>query len=113
MPERSKVYVEDDKLNSSINGMCQCFAKFQIEVRDLGHGIPPDKLNKLFVDFGKLDDPDQTNVHGTGLGLSISKKIIEEMEGNVRVESKVDKGSRFIITLRTTSMWNGNQSNSP
>ena len=87
-PERSKVYVEDDKLNSNnTNGMCQCYAKFQIEVSDQGHGIPPEKLDKLFVDFGKLDDPDQTNVHGTGLGLSISKKIIEEMEGNVRVES--------------------------
>jgi signal transduction histidine kinase len=50
-------------------------------------------LEKLFIDFNKLDENSQRNKQGTGLGLSISKKIIEQMGGSVRVESKVGIGS--------------------
>lgn len=70
-------------------------------MRDEGIGIPEDKVDKLFIDFGKLDDPNQCNVEGTGLGLSISKRIVETMNGQVQVLSKVNRGSSFIITMRT------------
>ena len=52
-------------------------------MRDEGIGISEEQIDKLFIDFGKLDDPTQCNVEGTGLGLSISKRIIETMNGQV------------------------------
>lgn len=61
--------------------------KFQIEIKDEGIGISKDDLEKLFVDFLKLESSENLNLEGTGLGLSICKRIIEEMGGNVRVSS--------------------------
>ena len=58
-------------------------------------------VNKLFIDFNKLDENSQRNKQGTGLGLSICKKIIEQMGGSVQVESKVGVGSEFIINVKT------------
>lgn len=64
-------------------------------VSDTGIGIPEDKLDKVFDKFYQID-----NKHiGTGLGLSISKKLIEVMGGNIWVESKEGKGSKFSFTI--------------
>ena len=40
------------------------------------------------------------NVHGIGLGLNISKKILEQFDGTIEVDSEVDKGSTFTFTLK-------------
>ena len=58
-------------------------------VQDFGVGIPEDKLQHLFLNFGKLEDEQGNNPTGRGLGLSICKQIIEQMGGKVTVESKV------------------------
>ncbi|MDL2213231.1 PAS domain-containing protein [Bacteroides sp. OttesenSCG-928-N06] len=64
-------------------------------VEDTGIGIPAEDLNKIFDRFVKLD----TFVQGTGLGLPVSKSIVEQMGGNMGVESKIGVGSRFWFTL--------------
>lgn len=71
----------------------------EITVRDTGIGIAPETLNKLF----KLDEnytsegtEDET---GTGLGLILCKEFVEKHGGNIRVESKVGFGSKFIFTI--------------
>ena len=38
-------------------------------------------------------------VEGTGLGLSITKRLVDEMDGEIRVESEYQKGSRFLVTI--------------
>ena len=63
------------------------YLNLRISFIDDGVGISPQGIKKLFVDFGKLSENSQRNKSGTGLGLSICKKIIEQMGGNVRVES--------------------------
>ena len=69
-------------------------------MQDYGIGIPADKIENIFFDFSKLDDPRQLNVEGTGLGLSISKSIVERMHGDVSVTSEVNRGTSFMITMR-------------
>ena len=59
-------------------------------------------MDKLFKQFGMLKDERGMNTRGSGLGLNICKNLIEKMGGDVSVESEgVDKGTTFIINLRT------------
>jgi len=67
----------------------------QIIVADTGHGIPKDKIEKVF-------DPFYTTKEGpgnAGLGLSITRGIIDKHHGTVRIESEAGKGTRVIIRL--------------
>jgi two-component system sensor histidine kinase BarA len=64
-------------------------------------GIAEENLEKLFINFGKLEEHDDINATGTGLGLSICKELIHQMGGKVSIESKVGKGSTFMIDLQT------------
>lgn len=68
--------------------------KIRFYVRDTGCGIDPEKLNEIFDRFVKLN----SFVPGTGLGLSICKSLIEQMGGEIGVESKPDEGSCFWFT---------------
>ena len=54
-----------------------------ISVIDTGIGISEEGINKLFIDFSKLDENSKRNAQGTGLGLSICKNIIEQMPPGV------------------------------
>lgn len=71
----------------------------QVDISDTGIGIPPDALSKIFDEFYRVDNPINQEVKGTGLGLSLVKHIIEAHKGNIWVESKLDKGSKFSFTL--------------
>ena len=65
----------------------------KIKIQDTGPGIPPEILDRIFTPFFT------TKAKGTGLGLAISYGIVERHSGKIDVESKLDKGSSFIITL--------------
>ena len=65
-----------------------------IEVKDTGAGIPPDVMPNLFSAFFSTKGS-----RGTGLGLACTKKIVTEHDGEILVESKVGKGSKFTIVL--------------
>jgi signal transduction histidine kinase len=64
-------------------------------VEDTGCGIPPEKAERVFERFEKLDEYAQ----GTGLGLSISKVIVERLGGRIWVDTSYQEGARFIFTL--------------
>ena len=68
-------------------------------VRDTGSGIPADDLPRLFERFYRVDKARSRALGGTGLGLAIVKHLARSQNGEVRVESQVDKGSTFFFTL--------------
>jgi len=68
-------------------------------VSDTGIGIAKDKLNLIFDTFCQADGSTTREYGGTGLGLSISKRLVSLMQGNMWVESEVQKGSRFFFTI--------------
>ena len=73
--------------------------KWGIEVADTGHGIPESELAYIFDSFRQVEGS-ATRVHGGfGLGLSIVKQLVGLMNGEIKVQSKLDKGTAFIITL--------------
>lgn len=53
------------------------YINFKLDIKDFGAGIPADKLDKLFVNFGNLAEHQKINQAGRGLGLSICKSIVE------------------------------------
>ena len=75
------------------------YIKFELIIEDNGVGIEPHNIKKLFKDYSKLDDHKNVNAKGTGLGLSICKQLIEQMGGTVKVTSKINEGTKFIITI--------------
>jgi signal transduction histidine kinase len=70
----------------------------RIDVVDSGAGIPPEKLALMFTPFERLG-AEQTGIEGTGLGLTLSRRLAAEMKGTLTVESKVDHGTVFHVTL--------------
>jgi len=67
-----------------------------IEVNDTGMGIPEDKLDSIFVPFQQLS-PTRIYNRGVGLGLPISKKIVDALDGKIKVDSVVGQGSCFAL----------------
>lgn len=72
-----------------------------ISIKDSWIGIPKDEIPNLFNRFASISTHSKitTKIQSTGLGLSIVKRIVAEMEGAITVESDVDCGAEFVITL--------------
>lgn len=77
-----------------------------LRVSDTGPGIPPDHLPKLFDRFYRVDqarsrdvDEDSNSPTGSGLGLSIVASIVHMHDGEIHVDSKVNEGTTFEVTL--------------
>ncbi len=71
----------------------------KISVKDNGIGIPEQDLPRIFERFYRVDKGRTRELGGTGLGLSIVKHILERHGGSVHVQSKLNSGSTFTITL--------------
>ncbi|KND04185.1 uncharacterized protein SPPG_01619 [Spizellomyces punctatus DAOM BR117] len=65
-------------------------------VVDTGCGIPREKINRLFMPYSQIDNPNnRDSAVGTGLGLAISSRLVQMMGGQIWVESSESVGSKF------------------
>ncbi len=66
-----------------------------IQVIDNGSGIPTEKIGRIFEMFQRATD----RADGSGLGLYIVKKALEKIRGSIKVQSEIDSGTTFTITI--------------
>jgi PAS domain S-box-containing protein len=77
----------------------ECADAVELTVRDTGTGIPAEEIPRLFDRFHRVKDARGRSYEGSGIGLALVQELVKLHGGNVRVESEVDRGSRFIISI--------------
>ena len=70
-----------------------------LTVKDNGIGIPEDEIPRIFERFYRVDKSRNSRIGGSGLGLAITALMVEEFKGTIKVESKINMGSEFIVTI--------------
>ncbi len=75
------------------------YMQLRFKVSDTGIGIAANKHEFIFQAFAQVDDSHKRVYQGTGLGLSISRRLVEQMNGRIWIESEPGHGSHFIFTI--------------
>lgn len=94
-PSGGKVYMRLTEVPSDRPG----YAMYQTEIEDTGIGISEDFLPHMFDEFTRERSSTESRVNGTGLGMAIVKKLVDFLDGTIKVESKIGKGTKFTVTL--------------
>lgn len=74
-------------------------ASFRLTVADTGIGMSPEYLPHVFEMYAREQRFGTAQTMGTGLGMPITKSLVDQMGGDIRVESVLDEGTAFILTL--------------
>jgi signal transduction histidine kinase/DNA-binding response OmpR family regulator len=69
-------------------------------VEDTGQGLKPEDKERLFMEYMRFHTETNYSTEGSGLGLSITKRLVEMMDGMIKVESEYEKGSTFTVEVR-------------
>lgn len=72
---------------------------YEFIFEDNGIGMTQEYMKHIFDQFSRAEDTRINSIEGTGLGLSIAKNIVSMMDGTIQVESEVNKGSKFTVTI--------------
>jgi len=76
----------------------------EVQVKDDGVGIPPEKIDKIFDKFYQVNNTSTRPFDGSGLGLAITKGIMEAHGGTIRAKSAPSRGSVFILTFNKSQL---------
>ncbi len=74
--------------------------QFYIEIQDFGIGIDKKNQNKIFEKFVQLDNIYTKKYSSTGLGLTITKEFVKMLNGEIKLKSKLNKGTTFILKFK-------------
>ena len=91
--ESGSVEISLDLIEKSKGGVL-----LQFKVKDTGVGLSPSSIDKIFDRFEQIEDKTWQKFGGTGLGLSIVKRLIELMNGHIKVESEIGSGTTFTFS---------------
>ena len=81
--------------------------KVYIDVIDSGIGIPKDRINTIFDRFERMENKNAVIKEGSGIGLSIVKKLLDALDGEINIESEVDKGTTVRLIFKKSKNQNG------
>jgi signal transduction histidine kinase len=70
-----------------------------VSVSDTGIGIPKEKREMIFERFGQVESNLSRQAEGSGIGLALVKRLVAILSGTIQVESELNIGSRFTLTL--------------
>lgn len=87
------------KLKVGLDSSLETKTLLHFTVSDTGIGIKSDSLQLVFQSFSRTDEALNKGYPGTGLGLAICKQIVNQMDGQIWVESQPGKGSVFNFTI--------------
>lgn len=93
--EGGRVWFNVKQIKEAENGI----AYYEFTVKDTGIGMSKEFLKTAFDTFSREKTSTISKQQGTGLGLAITKRIVEKMNGEIKVESEQDVGSMFTITV--------------
>ena len=117
IPEQLQVFADLNMINTVIRNLLSNAIKFthekgcikigardtgksvEITVADTGVGIKPEDIKKLFLIDANFSTTGTANEKGTGLGLILCEEFIALNNGDIRVESEIGKGSKFIVSF--------------
>ena len=74
-------------------------ASYEFRVKDNGMGMSEEFVSNIFEAFEREKTSTVSGIQGTGLGMTITKNIIDLMGGTIQVETELNKGSEFIVTI--------------
>lgn len=81
----------------------ECQGNLIVEVEDSGIGIEVSQQDKIFEAFLQQDGQNTRKYGGTGLGLAISKKLVQKMNGEIKLESIPGQGSKFSVVINNVA----------
>ncbi|MPN29729.1 Sensor histidine kinase RcsC [bioreactor metagenome] len=83
--------------------------KIKISVRDEGIGIPKEKANCIFERFEQVESKNRIEKQGSGIGLYLVKSLVSLHGGSIKVNSKINQGSEFIVVIPKRLLNNGEE----
>ncbi len=94
-PEGKDVQLKAEELGPADEGKI----RYRFTISDTGIGISEDYLPYIFDSFTREQNTTINRIQGTGLGLAITARVVEQMGGKIEVESRINEGSTFTVTL--------------
>jgi CheY-like chemotaxis protein len=89
----------DIQLNLSFESIDATHGNCIFSIQDEGIGMSSEQVERIFEPFEQAETSTSRKYGGTGLGLSITKRIVEKMNGSITVNSVMNQGTHFFVTI--------------